>query len=420
MADRKPATESALRVGALCFLITMFEGFDLQIMGVLAPTIRDSIEISPGELGGVFGAATLGLLAGALIAGVLADVIGRKPTLVASIVVFAVCTGATALAASPEQLMLARFATGLGLGGAMPCVAAIAAEAVGEKRSGVAFVTIMFAGMPFGGAFSSLAVALWPGEISWRDIFAWAGAAQLGLALLIWVRMPESGAFLRGRRQGLEPNLEPSAQSRQPIETTHWFAVAGLCVAFFFTLLSLHFFLNWLPSMLTAQGFSGREAAFVAFAFGLSGALASLPAAVLARRGFTRLIMFAAYAGLALASAAPSAFGTGLSGALVTAVVVGTCLIGAQMVLYGLAPGFFAAHMRGRGVGVTIASGRLGSFIGPTAAGVLLGAGWSHGEVMALNAPAAALSAFAVIAAVSLASATATKDQVELAAIRPE
>lgn len=396
-------THDAWRIGLLCFLVTMFEGFDLQVIGVLAPTIGLEMALTPAALGGVFGAATLGLLGGAIISGFFADKVGRKPTLVASIGVFAACTWATSLAQSGEQLVLVRLLTGLGLGGAMPSIAALSSEAVGRK-SHIAFVTIMFAGMPFGGALSALAIALWPGDITWRSVFEIGGLAQLVLTLIIVAFMPESREFL-GRRRVIGAAVashetgSPAQAIRAPI--SYWVGVVGLCVAFFFTLLSLHFFLNWLPSMLSARGFSGRETAFVSFAFGMAGAFGSVAVGAMAQGGRARLAMFAAYAGIALVSAAPWVFGVSFAGALALGALVGFCLVGGQMTLYGLAPGFFASRVRGLGVGVTIAAGRFGSFVGPTLAGALLGLGWTQRDVMALNAPAALLAAGALAVAVS-------------------
>lgn len=413
MTERFGAYEGrAWRVGLLCFVITMFEGFDLQIVGVLAPAIGREMALAPAALGGVFGAATLGLLGGAIVAGFLADRVGRKPTLVVSIAVFAVCTWATALAQSGGELILARFLTGIGLGGAMPSIAALSSEAVGRKNH-IAFVTIMFSGMPFGGALSALAVALWPGEVSWRAVFEAGGWAQLSLAMVVFWFMPESREFVAGARSSSVADAADEAITRPRAAhggVIHWIGVAGLCVAFFFTLLSLHFFLNWLPSMLSARGFDGREAAFVSFAFGMAGALGSVVVGAMAHRGRARLAMLAAYAGVGFVSAFPSVFGATFAGAMTLGALVGFCLIGGQMTLYGLAPGFFASRVRGFGVGGVIAAGRLGSFVGPTLAGALLGLGWTQREVMSLNAPAALLAAGALFVAVAFSGKATAED----------
>ncbi|KAF0174953.1 MAG: MFS transporter [Hyphomonadaceae bacterium] len=391
------------RTAFLCLLVTMFEGFDLQILGVIAPMIRKDLSLSPQELGVVFGGATLGLLIGAIASGILADAIGRKPTLVVAIGVFAIFTLASSYAMSGDQLALARFCTGIGLGGAMPSIATLAGEATG-RRSNVAFVTIMFAGMPLGGAVSALAVALWPGDVSWRAVFLVGGVLQLVLTALIWLWMPESQAFQSRARSGRETKTGrvTLAAEAAHLSLAHWIGVAGLAIAFFFTLLSLHFFLNWLPTLLAEQGLTGRETALVSSVFGLAGAIGSLVVAWLVQIGRFRLAMFGCYACVAAASAMPWMFGGGLIGAFTISAVVGACLVGAQMTLYGMAPGVFPTSIRGGGVGATIAMGRFGSFVGPTVAGALLGAGWSQNQVMAMNAPAAALAAISIAIALSL------------------
>lgn len=430
------------RTAILCLLVTMFEGFDLQILGVIAPMIRKDLSLTPQELGLVFGGATLGLMIGAIVSGLVADAIGRKPTLVASIAVFAAFTWVSSLAMSAEHLALARFCTGVGLGGAMPCIATLASEESG-RGGNIAFVTIMFAGMPLGGGISALAVALWPGETSWRMIFQIGGALQIGLTALIWCFMPESKVFrsrIAAAKSGplnpdrlspdhvspdrVSPALASSALARPAPSRTatiansrdhssasqgpdrlpivHWAGVAALCIAFFCTLLSLHFFLNWLPSLLSAQGISQRGTSLVSAVFGLAGAFGSLFVGWLVQIGRTRIAMFAAYAGIAAASAAPWVFGAGIAGAYAISAVIGACLVGAQMTLYGLAPSVFPARIRGTGVGATIAMGRLGSFVGPTAAGVLLGAGWGQGQVMAMIAPVSVLAAISIAVALAL------------------
>lgn len=67
---RTEGATGAWQIGLLCFVVTMFEGFDLQIIGVLAPGIRLELALTPMALGGVFGAATLGLLCGAMGLGI--------------------------------------------------------------------------------------------------------------------------------------------------------------------------------------------------------------------------------------------------------------------------------------------------------------------------------------------------------------
>ncbi len=396
------------RTGLLCLLVTMFEGFDIQIMGVLAPWVRTDLGIQSVALGSVFSAATTGLLVGAVLAGYLADRIGRKPVLVASIGIFGLFTLATALVANTEQLIAIRFLTGLGLGGAMPSLVALTAE-IGNQGRRISLVTYIFAGMPLGGGLSALCVALWPGEIAWRSVFLAGGILQLLLMIAIAALMPESRDYLGLKAARRNAKAEPAKAAKADSEAAAppWTpaqlgGIAALCAAFFCTLLSLHFFLGWLPIMLTERGLAPIEAVYVSVAFGLAGAAGSIATGYWVDAGFGRVALFIAYAGVAVASIAPDLFGQGLAGAMAIGVLMGACLIGAQMALYGLAPQFFRAAMRGRGVGGTIAAGRLGSIAGPMLGGVLLASGWAADSVVAVNAPSALIAATSVIIALTL------------------
>src|SRR6516165_723293 len=139
---------------AICFVAAMCEGVDVQAAGVAAGGISRAIHPTPGQLGYFFAAANVGLMAGGLVGGRLADRIGRKPVLTVSILVFGLFSLLTAAAWDMTTLTLARLATGVGLGGALPNMIALAADVSGE-RSRNATVGLTYIGMPTGGAVAS-------------------------------------------------------------------------------------------------------------------------------------------------------------------------------------------------------------------------------------------------------------------------
>src|SRR5690606_38882214 len=104
----------------LCFAIAVFEGFDLQSMGVAAPRMRAEFGLGNAQMAWAFSAAILGTLPGAIIGGRFADKIGRKAVLLTSILVFGVMSVLIAYAADYTLLLIIRFLTGLGMGGALP------------------------------------------------------------------------------------------------------------------------------------------------------------------------------------------------------------------------------------------------------------------------------------------------------------
>ena len=68
-----------------CVLAALCEGFDLQAAGVAVAGISPEFRPGPEKLGTFFSASTVGLFIGALVGGRLAESIGRKSVMVASI-----------------------------------------------------------------------------------------------------------------------------------------------------------------------------------------------------------------------------------------------------------------------------------------------------------------------------------------------
>lgn len=196
----EPGAERVLWTLGLCFLAALAEGFDIQSMGVAAPRMAPALALSRDQLGPVFSASTLGLLMGAVAFGRLADRVGRKFTLVLSLAIFGVFSAATAGAWSFASLLTIRLLAGLGLGGALPNLIALSAEAV-EEDNQARLVTLVTSGFPFGAALAS-GVAAFAG---WRTIFWVGGATPLVLAPLMAAALPKSAAS--------SPRVEPARPS---------------------------------------------------------------------------------------------------------------------------------------------------------------------------------------------------------------
>ena len=181
---------------ALCFGVMVIEGFDIQAMGVAAPALGPELKLSREVLGQALSASNIGLVFGAIVGGWLADVFGRKPVLVGATAIFGVFTLMTMQASSFEMLFAARLLTGLGFGGALPNVMAVAADvAPPDKRGSTA--AMMFCGMPVGG--SSVALLSWLGyQGEWRPLFLIGGIIPLVLAPLLLFLMKETQKPVRG------------------------------------------------------------------------------------------------------------------------------------------------------------------------------------------------------------------------------
>ena len=374
---------------ALCFGIAALEGYDIQAVGVAAPKLAPGLHLSHDQMGWVFSASMIGLVIGAVCGGWIADRIGRKPVLVGSILTFGLFSLATLLVFDDHSLLAARFATGLGLGGAMPNLIAVAAEiSRPERRTGTA--SLMFCGMPFGGAIAA-ALAGWAlGGFGWKLIFLVGGVAPILLLPLVILILPETrpAASEHVAPRGLLHTL--FAEGRAPGTLLLW-------ISYGLTLVILYLLLNWLPTLALSKGLSPHQAPQVSLAFNLTSIVGALILGQLVDWRGVRWPMSLCYAGLVAVMVALAA-ANGYAPVMALSGLAGFLVIGAQYALYGIAPSYYPAASRAGAAGAAVAVGRLGSIVGPVAAGLLLAGGASAGRVVGAMVPVAVVAGLAVFA----------------------
>lgn len=385
----KPRILSAGAIIALCAAIAMLEGYDIQAMGVAAPRMMPALHLNQQQAGWALSANMIGLVIGALIGGRLADRIGRRPVLAVSVAAFGLFSLATAWASGFEGLIAIRIAVGLGLGGAMPNLIAIAAEVTPLGRR-TAVTTIVFCGMSLGGAASAL-LARYAVGLDWRWIFILGGTAPLLLAPAVGLLLPETRADAGAGRAHSARGVIDALFGEGRI----W-ATLSLWVAYALSLIILYLMLNWLPMLVTAKGLAKTDAPLASLAFNLSSLIGAPLMGALVDRYGVRWPMAAGYVGVVVAMsllAGASGFGpiVALSG------LAGFFVIGVQFCLYGLSPSYYPASVRGTGAGAAVAVGRLGSIAGPLVAGYLLGGGASASQVVETMAPVALVAGAAVV-----------------------
>jgi MFS transporter, AAHS family, 3-hydroxyphenylpropionic acid transporter len=396
MAAAEQASKPHARITLLlCAAAALVEGFDNQSMGVVAPRVTAEFGLSPAWAGVVFSSATLGLFLGAALGGRIADYFGRKRALIASLLLFGLFSLLTATAGGAESLSAARFFTGLGLGGAMPNFISLSSESTHSQRR-VSAVTVVMAGMPFGGALSAIMSLSAQLGWSWRSIFVVGGATPLFLAIVMMYLLPEQTKFAGAVR----PRELPHVDSVRAVLFSSGRAATTLMlwVAFFFTQLVLLLMLNWLPSLVIGLGFSRTEASTASVCLNLSGSLGAVVLGRLHAGESRRWWVAATYGGMAAALAAVASVGSAFWMIAGACALAGVFIIGAQLILFALAPLYYPAAIRGTGVGAAVAVGRLGSVVGPLFAGALLASGGGSAAVLLAIVPFVALGGSAAFA----------------------
>jgi len=361
-----------------CACAALCEGIDLQAAGVAAAGIGGQFKLTADQFGTFFSSSTFGLFFGALIGGRLADSIGRKKVLVSSVAVFGLFSLLTAMAWDVPSLIAFRLLTGLGVGGALPMLLALVSEA-GDGDGQGASVAVVYAATPFGGAIASL-ISLLATTAHWRLIFIVGGLLPLILTPLMVAGLRESVAFERARVMSAGMPKAGSftaifAGGRGPHTVLLW-------ASFFLGLLLLYLLLNWLPTLLVSDGLTHLQAAGAQIGFNLGGAAAAVligcslsgtlrtPAIMLTFISLPLLLIL-----LAKAPAQPYLI-------VPTVALLGCSVMAAQAFLYSMAPVTYPISIRGVGVGVAVAAGRIGSIVGPKLGGFLKAAGHGPSQLL--------------------------------------
>ena len=392
MGDNARAPDAWLTV-SLCFVAALFEGIDLQSMGIAAPKLIPEFHLTPAQFGTAASMSLGGLLVGAVIGGRLADRVGRKRILIGSLALLGVFSLITTLVATYDQLLCIRFLVGLGLGGAFPTLIALVSENwPGRGRS--LPISLMYAGIPVGTIIGSLMVLHYGAAFQWRWFFYIGGFGPLLILPLLAWKLPESRSFRAVVAHEAAPTRMPIPDvlfggGRAVPTVLLWFA-------FFFTLSVIYLLTNWLNQLMAGRGLSHVQATLVLLGFGCGSVIGSLALGALSDAGFRRASAIVAYLGVS-AGLAGMALLTQYPWLIVASVITGFFAVGVQLVNYALAPQFYAAPIRGTGVGWTVAIGRVGSWSGPQAAGLLLTAGFTASQVLLMFVPGLLLAAMASV-----------------------
>jgi len=387
--ERSDNKHSVITV-AICFLIAVIEGLDIQAAGIAAAGIREAFGLNSSQLGVFFSAGILGLLPGALIGGRYSDRIGRKKVLIWSVAVFAVFTLCTVWVNSFNTLLLVRFLAGAGLGAAMPNLITLASEAVRPENRGRA-VGLMYCGMPVGAAILSYVASLDFGS-DWKNIFYLGGLLPIIVLPIMIKFLPESREFLKAKTNAETTTVTTQGSFKDLFNSSNVMRTCLISVSYFFTLMVVYIMLSWLPSLFMELGFTRKEGSTAQFFFMMSATIGTIILGMLTdrwKKAYVIILMYGGIlAGLFCLNAASS-----LTQMYMASALVGAFVIGCQGVLYAFGSIVYPTEVRATGVGMASAVGRVGAMLGPAIAGQLLAAGFGAAGVISAAIPCIVISA---------------------------
>ena len=393
--DKRELTGFQIQMIAVALGLAVMDGFDVQIIGYVAPILSDLWHIDAKSFGLIFGAGLLGLALGPIAFSPLADKIGCRPVLIGCTILYAVGTLATTTVHSWSMLLGLRFLTGLGLGGVLPCTIAVVSD-YAPTRSRNLILAISSSGFAIGGSLGGFVAAATIARFGWQTVFWIGGIVPLLIlpVLLIW--FPESLSRLLSdprKRPHLEkivarlvpgwavPEAGPLKEERKDRFPVVMLFSKGLAVPtlliwsiFLCSLLLLYFFVNWIPTVVHALGQPLQASNNAAAVFQLAGLLGGFFFNNLAdRTGRPEWALASSFAGATICCFFfGSAAGTSLPIIVASVAVTGFCVVGALGVCISFAGTYYPSSIRATGIGWGIGIGRLGSIAGPILGGILL------------------------------------------------
>jgi MFS family permease len=168
----------------------MLDGMDIFLYAMVLAELMRELHLSKEEAGLLASLTLIASALGGIAFGFIADRLGRRFALTASIVVYSIFTAACGLSRGIFELALFRFLLGLGMGGEWASGAALVAETWRAEHRGKA-LGIMQSGYAVGIALAALINWIVLPRFGWRAVF-FAGLLPALLTLWIQRRVEES------------------------------------------------------------------------------------------------------------------------------------------------------------------------------------------------------------------------------------
>ncbi|MBH0119664.1 MFS transporter [Rhodococcus sp. CX] len=373
----------------------IFDGYDLVAYGAVVSTFLDDPshigEVTPALAGTLGSYALLGMMFGALLAGAVGDVLGRRKVMLISYAWFSIGMFVTALMTTTTTFGAMRFVTGLGIGALIATTATLVTEIAPPGKKNL-YSAITYSGVPLGSLLGALLAILLLESIGWRGLFMIGALPIVTLLPLAIVKMPESVQWLvaRGRideaRAVSARTGVPMPDSLAPPAKTERVGFAGLVGrGFLFSTIVvgsisalgqfLNYYLNtWLPVLMEKSGFNTKGS--LAFLLVLSGGaiLGAVAGSRCADRFGPKPVVATGFF-IGATFVALMTLNLPLPVLLFFVAVVGFGTTGTSILVYGLVANYFPTRMRGAAVAWAAGFGRLGGVSGPLLGGLFLAAG---------------------------------------------
>ena len=388
--DDVPMTRLQIAAVILCVALNAIDGFDVLAISFAAPGIAAEWGISRGALGIVLAMELIGMAAGSVVLGSIADNLGRRPIILGCLVVMASGMYLASQATSVNALLATRFVTGVGIGGMLATTNAMVAEYSNARHRNFN-VVLMATGYPVGIIIGGSLATILLAHFDWRAVFV-LGAAMTGVLLpAIWFLMPESISYLAQKKRPdalaqinrILTRMGHAALEQLPAseeKSTGWRDLFSpqiarttilLTTAYLAHIITFYFILKWIPNIVVDMEYSPSSAGGILVWANVGGAVGSVLLGGLTHYFRLRSLIITALIGSIVMI---NVFGMGqvnLTSLAIVAGITGFFTNAAVVGLYAMLAQSYPTHLRAGGTGFVIGMGRAGAVLGPIIAGFL-------------------------------------------------
>ena len=387
-----------IAVVALTIALNALDGFDVLSISFASPGIAQEWGIDRAALGIVLSMELVGMAIGSILLGGVADTFGRRPTILGCLVVMAGGMMAATTATGLVALSAWRVVTGLGIGGMLAAINAVATEFSNRRRRHLS-VSLMSIGYPLGAVTGGIVTARLLQGHDWRAVFYFGSAVTAVLVPIVFLFVPESVHWLTQKQpagalehvnRALTRMRHPTVLAlpavaadarRQSVADLFAPGLLGstviITLAYFFHITTFYFIVKWIPKIVVDLGFAPSAAAGVLVWTNVGGAAGGTMFGLLTQRYSVKALtigtLIASTVTVALFGQTPA----DLQRLSLICAIAGFCTNAGIVGLYALIAQVFPTYVRASGTGFTIGVGRGGSVLAPIIAGFLFAAGFT-------------------------------------------
>ncbi len=186
------------RILALCFLGWIFDFYDLILYSFLLVPIARELRLSAMDSSFAIGVSLLMTAVGGVAFGFAGDRFGRRPVIIATVLIYSLGTLLCATAHSAIELVAYRAFTGIGIGGEWAAGQSMIAETF-PRHSRARYAAYVQTGAPLGVLMAAVAGGYLAPVWGWRAVFALSTGPEILVAAAVWRWLPESDVWLNGR-----------------------------------------------------------------------------------------------------------------------------------------------------------------------------------------------------------------------------